>query len=79
MHNYLLRYYLAEGGVHRDKDMQIRVVPPLVLTQKLPSAWRSTFRARAAIIDLPEYTRLRNQILHFLMSQGSHATVQQAS
>lgn len=31
-------------------------------------------RSRAAIIDLPEYTRLRNQILHFLMSQGSHPT-----
>ena len=29
-------------------------------------------RSRATIIDLPEYTRLRNQVLHFLMSQGSH-------
>jgi len=28
MHNYLLRYYLAEGGVHPDKDVQIRVIPP---------------------------------------------------
>jgi nitrate/nitrite transport system substrate-binding protein len=28
MHNYLLRYWLAEGGVHPDKDVQIRVVPP---------------------------------------------------
>jgi nitrate/nitrite transport system substrate-binding protein len=28
MHNYLLRYYLAEGGVDPDKDVQIRVVPP---------------------------------------------------
>jgi len=28
MHNFLLRYYLAEGGVHPDKDVQIRVVPP---------------------------------------------------
>jgi len=28
MHNYLLRYYLAEGGVHPDRDVQIRVVPP---------------------------------------------------
>jgi nitrate/nitrite transport system substrate-binding protein len=27
-HNYLLRYFLAEGGVHPDKDVQIRVVPP---------------------------------------------------
>ncbi len=28
MHNYLLRYFLAEGEVHPDKDVQIRVVPP---------------------------------------------------
>lgn len=28
MHNYLLRYYLAEGGLHPDKDVEIRVVPP---------------------------------------------------
>jgi nitrate/nitrite transport system substrate-binding protein len=28
MHNYLLRYYLADGGLHPDKDVQIRIVPP---------------------------------------------------
>ncbi|MBI3091627.1 MAG: ABC transporter substrate-binding protein [Candidatus Tectomicrobia bacterium] len=28
MHNYLLRYFLAERGIHPDKDVQIRVVPP---------------------------------------------------
>jgi nitrate/nitrite transport system ATP-binding protein len=28
-------------------------------------------RRRATIIDLPEYTRLRNHTLHFLMTQGS--------
>ena len=28
MHNFLLRYYLAEGGIHPDKDVQIRVIPP---------------------------------------------------
>lgn len=28
MHNFLLRYYLAENGVDPDKDVQIRVVPP---------------------------------------------------
>ncbi len=28
MHNYLLRYYLAEGGIDPDKDVEIRVVPP---------------------------------------------------
>lgn len=29
-------------------------------------------RSRSAIIDLPEYTRIRNHILHFLMTQGPH-------
>jgi len=28
IHNFLLRYYLAEGGVDPDKDVQIRVIPP---------------------------------------------------
>ena len=28
MHNYLLRYYLAEHGLHPDRDVQIRAVPP---------------------------------------------------
>ncbi|GAB2181092.1 CmpA/NrtA family ABC transporter substrate-binding protein [Denitratisoma sp. agr-D3] len=28
MHNFLLRYYLAEHGIDPDKDVQLRVVPP---------------------------------------------------
>jgi nitrate/nitrite transport system substrate-binding protein len=28
MHNFLLRYVLAEGGVDPDRDVQIRAVPP---------------------------------------------------
>jgi nitrate/nitrite transport system substrate-binding protein len=28
MHNFLLRYYLAEAGLNPDTDVQIRVVPP---------------------------------------------------
>jgi len=28
MHNFLLRYYLAEAGLNPDADVQIRVVPP---------------------------------------------------
>ena len=28
MHNFLLRYYLAENGVDPDKDVQLRVLPP---------------------------------------------------
>lgn len=28
MHNYLLRYYLAEAGIDPDSDVQLRVIPP---------------------------------------------------
>jgi nitrate/nitrite transport system substrate-binding protein len=28
MHNYLLRYYLAESGIDPDKDVQLVIVPP---------------------------------------------------
>ena len=28
MHNYLLRYYVAEHGIDPDQDIQIRAVPP---------------------------------------------------
>ncbi len=28
MHNFLLRYYVAEAGIDPDRDIQIRVVPP---------------------------------------------------
>lgn len=35
MHNYLLRYFLADGGVHPDKDVQIRVVPPAEMVANL--------------------------------------------
>jgi nitrate/nitrite transport system substrate-binding protein len=28
IHNYLLRYYLAENGIDPDQDVQLRVVPP---------------------------------------------------
>ena len=28
MHNFLLRYYVAEAGLDPDRDIQIRVVPP---------------------------------------------------
>ena len=35
MHNYLLRYFLADGGIHPDKDVQIRVVPPAEMVANL--------------------------------------------
>ena len=35
MHNYLLRYYLAEHGIDPDKDVQIRNVPPADMVANL--------------------------------------------
>ena len=35
MHNYLLRYYLAEHGIDPDADVQIRAVPPAEMVANL--------------------------------------------
>ncbi len=35
MHNFLLRYVLAEGGVDPDRDVQIRAVPPAEMVANL--------------------------------------------
>lgn len=35
MHNFLLRYYLAEAGLDPDKDVQLRVVPPAEMVANL--------------------------------------------
>jgi nitrate/nitrite transport system substrate-binding protein len=35
MHNFLLRYYLAEHGVNPDTDLEIRIVPPPEMVAKL--------------------------------------------
>ena len=37
MHNFLLRYYLAENGINPDTDVQIRVVPPPEMVANLRS------------------------------------------
>ena len=35
MHNFLLRYYLAEAGLDPDKDVQLRVTPPAEMVANL--------------------------------------------
>jgi nitrate/nitrite transport system substrate-binding protein len=35
MHNFLLRYYLAEAGLNPDSDVQLRVVPPAEMVANL--------------------------------------------
>src|SRR5688572_11221270 len=37
MHNYLLRYFVAEHGIDPDKDVQIRAVPPAEMVANLRS------------------------------------------
>ena len=46
MHNYLLRYYLAEGGLHPDKDVQIRIVPPPEMVANLKAGNVDGYLAR---------------------------------
>ena len=35
IHNYLLRYYLAEAGIDPDRDVQLRVLPPAEMVANL--------------------------------------------
>ncbi|AOF87911.1 NMT1-like family protein [Hydrogenophaga sp. RAC07] len=35
MHNFLLRYYLAENGLNPDTDVQLRVIPPAEMVANL--------------------------------------------
>lgn len=37
MHNFLLRYHLAEAGIDPDRDVQIRVIPPPEMAANLPA------------------------------------------
>ena len=37
MHNFLLRYYLAEHGLDPDRDVQLRVTPPAEMIERDPS------------------------------------------
>lgn len=37
MHNFLLRYYLAEAGLNPDTDVQLRVLPPAEMVANLRS------------------------------------------
>jgi nitrate/nitrite transport system substrate-binding protein len=46
MHNYLLRYYLAEYGLDPDADVQLRVVPP-------PKWWRISARTTLTVFWRP--------------------------
>ncbi len=38
MHNYTLRYWLAAGGIHPDRDLRIIVVPPSQMVGELAAS-----------------------------------------
>lgn len=38
-HHYQLRYWLAEGGVDPDRDLELRVVPPPLVAEQLEAGW----------------------------------------
>ncbi|NWO10876.1 ABC transporter substrate-binding protein [Chromohalobacter salexigens] len=38
-HRYQLRYWLAEGGVDPDRDLELRVVPPPLVAEQLEAGW----------------------------------------
>ena len=56
MHNYLLRYYLAEHGLDPDTDVQIRSVPPPEMVANLRADNIDGFpRARSTISQRAVY------------------------
>ncbi|WP_175575912.1 CmpA/NrtA family ABC transporter substrate-binding protein [Chromohalobacter japonicus] len=38
-HHYQLRYWLADGGVDPDRDLELRVVPPPLVAEQLEAGW----------------------------------------
>jgi nitrate/nitrite transport system substrate-binding protein len=51
IHNYLLRYYLAENGLDPDQDLQLRVVPPPEMVANLRAGNIDGFLAPDSIVQ----------------------------
>ena len=67
MHNYLLRYYLAEAGLDPDTDVQIRAVPPPEMVANLRADNIDGFLAPDPVNQRAVYRRRR---LHPRAVQG---------
>jgi hypothetical protein len=52
MHNFLLRYVVAEAGLDPDKDIQIRVVPPPEMVANLRAGNLDGYLGRVAVAPL---------------------------
>src|SRR5258708_16843302 len=55
MHNFLLRYYVAEHGIDPDADIQIRVVPPPEMVANLRAGNIDRFLGPAPFHQRPVY------------------------
>src|SRR5437867_13457142 len=70
MHNFLLRYVLAEGGVDPDKDVQIRAVPPPEMVANLRAGkldgylGTDPFNQRAVLEEVGFICMMYNDIWH---------------
>jgi nitrate/nitrite transport system ATP-binding protein len=53
MHNYLLRYYVAEHGLDPDKDISIRSVPPPEMVANLRADNIDGFQPKMLLMDEP--------------------------
>lgn len=51
IHNYLLRYYLAENGLDPDQDVQLRVVPPPEMVANLRAGNIDGFLAPDSLVQ----------------------------
>ena len=52
MHNFLLRYYLAEAGLNPDTDVQLRVVPPAEMVANLRAVYKEAGFIHLLIKDI---------------------------
>ena len=74
MHNYLLRYYLAENGVDPDRDLQIAAVPPPQMVAKMKAGELDGFLAPDPMSQRAVYDGIG--FIHLLskeMGRGTHA------
>ncbi len=58
MHNLLLRYYLAAGGLNPDKDVQIQVVPPVDAITKMTSGQLDAFLLPDNIVQRAVFNKI---------------------
>ena len=64
IHNYMLRYWLAEAGIDPDRDVRIAVVPPSRIAARVTSGEIDGFCVGAPWGGMVERTGLGKMVLH---------------